>query len=42
MSWPTITEIKAYSADIPEIVASADSVITGKITDAKMFIKNTL
>jgi len=40
MSWPTIAEIKTYSADIPEIVASADSVITGKITDAKMFIKN--
>ena len=40
MSWPTIEECQEYSADIPEIVASADSVITGKITDAKIFIKN--
>ena len=40
MSWPTITECKAYSADIPEIVAPANSVITGKISDAKIFIKN--
>jgi len=40
MSWPTIAECKAYSADIPEVVASADSVITGKIADAKIFIKN--
>lgn len=40
MSWPTIAEIKEYSADIPEVVASSDSVITGKINDAKIFIKN--
>jgi len=40
MSWPTIAEIKAYSSDIPEVVASSDSVITGKIEDAKIFIKN--
>ena len=40
MAWPTITEIKAYSADVPEVVASADGVITGKIDDAKIFIKN--
>ena len=40
MSWPTVSECRAYSADIPEIVASANSVITGKISDAKIFIKN--
>ena len=40
MGWPTIVECKAYSADIPEVVASSDSVITGKIDDAKIFIKN--
>jgi len=40
MSWPTIAECKAYSADIPEVVTSSDSVITGKIEDAKIFIKN--
>ena len=40
MSWPTISEIKAFSSDIPEVVNSSDSVITGKINDAKIFIKN--
>ena len=40
MSWPEISDIKAYSADIPEIVASANSVVAGKIADAKIFIKN--
>ena len=40
MSWPTIAEIKAYSADVPEVVSAADSTIIGKIDDAKIFIKN--
>jgi len=40
MAWPTVNEIKAYSADVPEVVASSDSVIEGKIDDAKIFIKN--
>jgi len=40
MGWPTVAEIKSYSSDIPEVVASSDSVIEGKIEDAKIFIKN--
>ena len=40
MSWPTIAEVKDYSSDIAEVVASSDSVIEGKIDDAKIFIKN--
>lgn len=40
MSWPTVAECQAYSADIPEVIASSDSVIEGKIDDAKIFIKN--
>lgn len=40
MAWPTVSDIKSYSADIPEVVASSDSVINGKIDDAKIFIKN--
>lgn len=40
MGWPTITECKAYSKDIPEIIASSNDVIEGKIEDAKILIKN--
>jgi len=40
MAWPTVAEIKAYSSDIAEVVASSNSVIEGKIDDAKIFIKN--
>ena len=39
MSWPTIAECKAYSADVPEVKNAADSVIEGKIEDAIIFIK---
>lgn len=39
MSWPTVAECKAYSADVPEVKNAADSVIEGKIDDAKIFIK---
>lgn len=39
MGWPTVTECKEYSANIPEIVNADSSVIEGKIEDAKIFIK---
>lgn len=39
MSWPTVAECKAYSADVPEVANAEDSVIEGKIDDAKIFIK---
>lgn len=40
MSWPTVDEIKEYSADIDEVAGADDDVIEGKIEDAKIFIKN--
>ncbi len=39
MGWPTVAECKAYSANIPEVKNAVDSVIEGKIADAKIFIK---
>jgi len=39
MAWPTALQCKAYSADIPEVANAAESVITGKIEDAKILIK---
>ena len=39
MSWPTVAECKAYSANIPEVANADTSVIEGKIEDAKIFIK---
>jgi len=39
MGWPTVAECKAYSANIPEVANADNSVIEGKIEDAKIFIQ---
>lgn len=39
MGWPTVAECKAYSANIPEVANADNSVIEGKIDDAKILIK---
>jgi len=39
MAWPTATECKDYSADIPEVSRALTSTVEGKIEDAKILIK---